>query len=332
MTYTNLPNGLSSFGIPVFGGALPPFTGQYLFVNYATGNDGNTGTADNPLKTLAAAYALTTSGNNDVIFIVGNGTTTATQRLTATLTWANNATHLIGLTAPTPYASRARISNLTTAVAEINPMMTISGSGCIFANYSMFQGVGQAGTAEQLVTITGSRNHFSRVHFGGMGATASTGGAAATTSYSLSFGAGGDENFFQDCVVGLDTVQRTAANASVIFQAGAGVARNLFQNCIFPMDGLNANTPYFIDASGVGCLDRDTIFRNCYFYNTVNSTGTQLSVGSLAPVAGSPAGTLVFDNCTGVGFTKWTATSAFCYVTGPVTGAGTTAGIGATIA
>ena len=81
---TNFPNGITSFGIPVFGGSIPPFTGQYLFVDYVNGSDGNDGSPGTPMKTLAAAYAKTTSGKNDVIFLVGDGDTTATQRLTAT--------------------------------------------------------------------------------------------------------------------------------------------------------------------------------------------------------------------------------------------------------
>ncbi len=328
---TNFPNGITSFGIPIFGSGLPPFTGQYLFCDYLRGNDGNDGSPGTPLKTITAAYAKTTSGNNDVVFIVGDGGTDATQRLTASFAWNNNATHLIGLTAPSFYSQRARISHLTTQATEINPLMSIGGTGCIFANFSMFQGINSLATAEQLVNITGGRNFFSRIHFGGMGGTGSSGGSAAATSYCLGMGTGADENFFQDCTIGLDTIQRTAANASIKFN-GTGAARNVWQNCIFPMDGLNADTPYFIDAGTAGCVDRVNLFRNCQFYNSVNSTGTQLTVGSLAPVAGSPAGSLVFDNCTTVGVTKYTATSNFCWVTGPVTGAGTTAGIGVVVA
>ena len=322
---TNFPNGITSFGIPIFGSGLPPFTGNYYFCNYATGNDGNDGSPNTPFKTITQAYSQATAGNNDVIFIVGNGGTTATQRLTATLTWAKNATHMIGLTAPSLFAQRARISNLTTATAEINPMMTVSASGCIFGNFSFFQGVGQSSTAEQLVTITGSRNYFSRVHFGGMGATASSGGAAAATSYCIKFDTGGSENLFEDCVIGLDTVQRTAANASVLFAAGAGATRNVFRNCIFPMDGLNANTPYFIDASGAASVDRDNIWQNCYFYNAINSGATALSVG-INPPTGN--GTLVLDKCTSVGLTAWSGASSYVYATSPTATASAGGGLG----
>ena len=326
MTYTNFPNGLTSFGIPVFGGSLPPFTGNYFFCDYLNGDDGNTGTPDRPLKTLATAYGKTVSGNNDVVFIVGDGATDKTQRMTATLTWANNATHLIGLTAPSMFASRARISNLTTATAEINPMMTVSGSGCIFANFSFFQGVGQASTAEQLVNITGARNTFSRVHFGGMGATASSGGAAAATSYCIQFGAGGSENYFDECVIGLDTIARTAANASITIPASAKVTRNVFNRCIFP--GLfsgSGTSAFFIDASAAAAVDRDTIFRDCYFYSAINSGGSALSAAANAPVGN---GTLVFDRCTSVGVTAWSGASSYVYVTTPTSTASAAGGIG----
>ena len=318
---TNFPNGISSFGIPVFGGSIPPFTGQYLFVDYVNGSDGNDGSPGTPMKTLAAAYAKTTSGNNAVIFIVGDGSTTATQRMSATLTWANNATHLIGLTAPSLFGQRARISNLTTATAEINPMLTVSGSGCIFANFSLFQGVGEASAAEQLVTITGKRNSFSRVQFGGMGATASSGGAAAATSYCINFGSGGEENTFEDCTIGLDTISRTAANASVKFTAGAGAARNVFRRCIFPLY-TTSSTPYYVDASGVGSTDRQNIFQDSYFYNAINSGSSVLAAAVNPPVGG---GTLVFDNCRSVGVTAWSGASAYVYVTTPT---GPTSGVG----
>ena len=149
---TNFPNGITSFGIPIFGGSLPPFTGQYLFADYLNGNDGNDGSPGTPLKTVQAAYAKTTSGNNDVIFIVGNGNyPTATQRITSTIAWSNDATHLIGLAAPSMFTPMARIAYKSTVAAELAPMMTVSGNGCIFSNFSMYQGLASLATAEQMI-------------------------------------------------------------------------------------------------------------------------------------------------------------------------------------
>jgi len=159
MTLTNFPNGISSFGIPVLGGAMLPFTGNVLhFVNAITGLGRRRRQRSQPFRTLAYAYSRCTSGNNDVIYIVGNGGTTGTQRLSSTLTWAKNATHLIGITAPTGIGQRARISTATGATANVSPLVDVTASGCLFANFSLFQGVGEASTDEQLWRESGQRN------------------------------------------------------------------------------------------------------------------------------------------------------------------------------
>ena len=92
MTYTNFPDGITSFGVPTFGvGGLLPFTGQYFWVNETTGSDGGTGAADDPFATLARALSLCINNNNDVIFLTG------TAHVSATVAWNLNRTHLIGL-------------------------------------------------------------------------------------------------------------------------------------------------------------------------------------------------------------------------------------------
>ena len=146
MTYTNFPNGATSFGIPLVGGIGGiPFTGNWYFVDAAAGSDGNEGTVDAPLQTIARAYALCTDGNNDVVALIGapltSAPTTGTFRLSATLTWAKSATHMIGITAPTRVGQRARIAPLTTATTNINPLFSVTAQGCVFANFSFFQGM-----------------------------------------------------------------------------------------------------------------------------------------------------------------------------------------------
>lgn len=81
MPYTNFPNGISSFGIPLIGpGAQLPITsGTYFFVSSLTGNSGNTG------KTIAAAKAtlqqaidLCTAAAGDVVVILPGHAETVT--------------------------------------------------------------------------------------------------------------------------------------------------------------------------------------------------------------------------------------------------------------
>lgn len=313
MTLTNFPNGISSFGIPVVGGLGGiPLTGTWYFCNYATGSDGNDGTSpQEPLKTITAAYAKCTAGKNDVVVIIGDGSTTATQRLESSFTWAKNATHLIGETAPTLEAQRARISHLTTATVNINPLMTVSASGCIFANFSFFQGIGQSATDEQLINITGSRNYFGNVAFGGIGAAA---GAARAGSYVILLDAGG-ENLFDSCSVGLETIQRTTANASVRVRNGA--QRNTFRDCVFPLAAADT-APLVIDANATNALNGSTMSLKRCSIPTLMNISAAATPAVIAVVAADANGTLYIDNCSCFA-TDWAAASARVKVSGAAT-------------
>ncbi len=321
MALTNFPNGITSFGVPVLGtvGGIP-LTGTYFFVDPATGSDAYDGLSpETPFASLTSAYNSATAGNNDVIVLIGDGSTTGTARLTSTLTWAKNATHLIGVTAPTMINQRARISTLTTATTNFK-LLSITASGCIFANFSLFQGVGQASTDEQLADISGDRNYFWNVQFGGMGAA---NGAARAGSYCVYLN-DGDENTFDSCTFGLDTISRSAANASIKF--GGQSQRNVFQNCLFPMYA-TATSPWFIDANSVGSIDRFQLFKGCTFLNTGTST-----LAGVVNFNASQGGKIVFDTCTVAGAAVWTASAtATVVVSGPVPN-GATSGVAVTAA
>ena len=292
MGLTAFPNGISSFGVPVLGNVFGvPFTGNYWFVNPLSGLDGNSGKSPSQaLQTLDQAHTLAVAGNNDVVILIGDGSTDATAREAATLTWSKNATHLVGVCAPSLYSQRARISTPTAQATNINPLMNITASGCLFANFSFFQGVGQASTDEQLITIGGSRNYFGNVDFGGMG---HANGAARSGSYII--GLTGSENLFQHCAIGLETIARSAANASVKLLA-AGASRNDFEDCVFPMYP-TANSPLFLDASLANALNGGTMgFTRCRFRGLVGASGyTQPSV--TASISATVNGVVYFDDC-----------------------------------
>ncbi len=175
----------------------------------------------------------------------------------------------------------------------------MSGNGCIFQNIQWFHGF-DTGTTEQIcMTVTGSRNVFQSCAIDGMGDAVSAGDAG---SRSLKIGSGGSgENLFMDCTVGLDTVTRTAANASVEF-AGA-TPRNTFRRCYFPFMTSSA-TVLGILGTGNGCVDRMNTFDECLFMNAIKSTSTQMTVlGSFTTA--SPGGAVLFKASPGIGFTKY---------------------------
>jgi len=72
MPFTNFPNGVTSFGIPLLGGnpvSVPiGAQGTAWFVDATNGNNGNSGTdPGNAFKTITKAHAVATAG--DTIFI-----------------------------------------------------------------------------------------------------------------------------------------------------------------------------------------------------------------------------------------------------------------------
>lgn len=338
MALTNFPSGLSSFGIPVLGGAALPFTGRYFFVDPVNGSDGNKG--DSPGKafsSLYAAHAACTSGNNDVVYLIGNGAASGTARLSlanaqvvdssvtaGTLVWSKNATHLIGITAPTGVAQRARLAPPTgtytvTTFGSAN-FVTVSGAGCMFANFSLFHGFSTGGAAQICWTDTGGRNYYDNVDFGGI---ADAGSAADAGSRSLKVGsAGSGENTFHRCTIGLDTVTRSVANASL--ELAGATPRNRFIECIFPFMTSSATTLGIL-GTGNSCVDRFNLFERCVFINNTKSTSTAMTALASFTTA-SPGGMLMFKDATLVGIGEFGDANALAnsFVDGGAPTAGTT--------
>lgn len=290
---TAFPNGISSFGIPQLSGGLLPFPGNYFFVNPATGADGNTGSADSPLSTLAAAYGRCQDNHDDVVFLVGS--TTNTHRLAATLVWAKNNTHLVGLSAPTQVGQRARISNL--AAAFFSPLVQVTAAGCMFLNFSTF--IGFVAPATQVAwQDSGQRNYYGNVDLSSFGSTQSAGD---TGSRSLLLdGVGLGESTFEHCYFGVDTITRGVQNANLEFQNGN--TRNTFRDCTFAMDA-SAATPVAILCAAAASIDRWNMFERCRFINAIGSGATAMT--GAAKLVASAGGILLFDSCSLVGISSF---------------------------
>jgi hypothetical protein len=293
-------------------------TGNVYYCDPVNGLDTNDGQTPavapgghGPVQSLGAGYNLLRSGFNDVLVLMSNGTSTGSARLAAGFTWSKNAAHLIGVCAPSAVSQRARIAPFTAATqAAFANFFTVSGNGCLFSNISWFHGFTVGIAAEICMTISGSRNAFVNCDFEGMGDAV---GAASSTSRNILF-TGGQENYFGHCNIGLDTVQRTTANASVEFQTGS--TRNLFENCTFIVDSGDGDQFIFY-AAAAGAMDRWSLFRNCAFINAIQSGAT--AIVSLASLPATVGGMLVLQDCIAVGFTNLGNANAVgqMYVYGP---------------
>jgi len=286
-------------------------TGNIYYLDPYAGYDGNSGQYPSAaVKTFATGYNLLRDGKNDVLVLIENGLNTATARIDSAFTWSKNATHLVGISPATYVSQRARLapSSGTTAFANL---FSLSGSGCLFSNVQLFDGFDTGTTAQIALTVTGGRNLFQSCHIAGMGDSTSAGSA---TSRCVKFGAGGSENVFRKCAIGVDTVARTAANANVEFSGGC--ARNMFEDCIFPILATSA-TVLGLLTSAAAASDRFQYFNRCLFVNAVKSTGTAMT--ALATLAASTGGMIVLKDCTAVGVTDLfsdATTAAQMYIDG----------------
>lgn len=300
--YTNFPNGITSFGVPIFGsgGLVAMSGGKVFFVDPTSGigSDGYEGTADRPYASIDKAYEQAVSGRGDFILLKGgpdsSGSTGQTNRLSATLTWAKHNTHLLGVTAPTMIGQRARITG-PAAGGTFSPMINVTGSGCIFDNFSLFDDY----TVDPVcLQVTGQRNYFGNVQIGGMGA-ATGGDDAAAASLKLD---GGDENTFENCYIGLDTVARSTTNAEIELVGGA--TRNIFRRCFISAFCDNAGH-LWVKIDGSGDIDRFVLFDQCQFYNAVESTSTTMTQGM--DVHNTCGGMVILKDCSMIGATDWAA-------------------------
>lgn len=228
-----------------------PTVGSVIYVDPSSGIDTNGGgTQEDALATVSAAYAKATSGQHDVVLISPSGGTGRASESTA-ISWAKRFTHLIGSSAPTVQDARAGISFAT------GGSLTMSENGCIFRNFTLTS----SADIDSTVSLTGSYNSFSRVDFKG---TSNATSADSTPWRALTI-SGGQENTFDECTFGADTMTRGVANSTLEFASAA--SRNVFNNCRFVMHNDTANTPTHVLFSGTNSVDRWVEFNTCSFYS-----------------------------------------------------------------
>lgn len=266
MPFTNFPDGVTSFGIPLIPGIPVPFTGNYIWVNQGSSYPsvaGGNGTFESPFNRIESAVEAARSGMNDVIMMIG------TVRVAATLAWNKDKLHLVGISAPTMRGKRARLT--TTGSTAFTPMVNVTGEGCYFGNFATFYGFADA-SAQTLWLEAGDRNCYDLVEFLAFGDDLA--GAEANSRGVVISKASGNkgEHTFRNCVFGTDTAVRTAANATL--EIAAGSPRNYFYGCHFEafLTGSGADAVHLL--VGSGGIDREVWFENCHFRSSTASGGS----------------------------------------------------------
>lgn len=283
MGLTHFPHGI--LATPNIGAGMVT-QGSIYFVKPSSGSDGNIGTSpDTAFKTLAKALSAATANQNDVIYMFAesNSAASCTDYQSTTLDWNKDGVHLIGVNAGQRMSHRARIALISTYNTASN-LMTVSANGCLFANLEIFEGV--AGTNPTgCLKVTGTRNHFLNCHIAGIGNDAND----IAGAYSLALIGNASENYFESCVIGLDTIARGSDVNSEIYVAtlaGARAARNIFKDCIIQGYCASAGNYTFLTAAA-GSIDRYMIFQNCIFTNpgATVSSGANLTYAFIVTTA-----------------------------------------------
>ncbi len=275
-----------------------PYSNVYI-VDPVNGSDSNPGTTfQKPLATVAAAYALCTTNQNDTVLVVGGPTQNAPA---AAIDWAKSYTHLIGLSGDLPgVGQRTRLVG-TTAV-DSSYIVDFQGNGCIVKNIQFFQG-NDAAADSGAVIVSGSRNHFVNCFFAGMGhATA----AARAGSYSLKVT--GAENCFERSTIGLASMCRTAANSELWLTGECN--RNQFRDCDIVSWSVTAGK--FLVKLDASAVPYTLTFRDCIFSNLNSNNGASGTVLTDAITDSASAMHHIYlHNCLGEGFTGWADTATY---------------------
>lgn len=292
---SNFPHGIASFGVPVMPLGVPASKrSQVFFVDPVDGNDGSSGSFDSPLLSLVEAENRCIANQHDTVYLIARNNTAAstTQYLTETLTWDKDLTHLVGIGTPSMLSQRARIAQKSTATG-VSPLITVSASGCVFRNIQIFQGVND-NTSLINVQVTGQRNYFDNVHFAGGGHTA----MAIDGGCSLFLDAA-EENVFNNCTIGVDTIGAGNGYAQLVFDNEA--KRNVFKSCRFIIEASHSGA-FFLEVLAVDGISHWNLFDDCFFYNA--SSTVTIAEGAQLPAI-TTNGILLMKNCLAHKITKW---------------------------
>jgi hypothetical protein len=248
-----------------------PSVGEIFYVDPGKTVSGGGKSADDAFKTLAEAYAAMSADNDDVVIIAPTSSTGRTSE-SSSITWAKRRTHIIGNGPLRKGWNRAGVSFASTATT---PCFTVSATNCSFTNFMIYS----SNDINVLVNVSAAYNTFNYVHFAGI-ANTTTGDDTAARCLVITEA---DDNHFNNCMFGIDTVLNSAANAIVELSGATAVARTQFNDCIWSICCDNAG-PRFVLFNGAYSSEIYTLFRNCLFLNTRGGT-TTMTVGMTVPAS-----------------------------------------------
>lgn len=297
-------------GVPALPGIPFGPKAKYYFVDPVNGVSTNNGEdLTQALTTLQGGEDKTTGDQHDTVFFIAGDTGA---NITASIAWDKDYTHAVGIGCGLPgMGQRCRV--VAPASVDATEVIAVSGNGCCFANLQFYNG-GDTDAEAAAAVVSGSRNHFKNVFFAGMGHATS---AAHVGGCSLQVT--GDENYFEDCTIGLDTIVRGAAN----YQLKISGKRNHFKNCKIISNCVTAGA-FMVQIDNSAADLRWNLFEDCLFYNYRENWGTAITDCFDMPAGGLTHDVILKGNCMLYGCTGWadTVTHLIHMLAAPATGGG----------
>lgn len=299
---TNFPNGVSSFGITLFGGGggIPTTFGTVYFVDPTNGSNGNDGMSpDAAFATVEFALTQCVSGNDDVICLRGN----ATHNLAAMLSVTISRVHFVGLDgAWRMYGQGAKVqyASSTGTAANIAAMLN-TGVRNSFTNIKF---ISNATITESIygVVEAGEYGTYTNCEFYKGTDLDQTGAADLVNN--------GDSSQFYNCTIG--SLADAVAGSSIIRPrmliqkdiggTGKVLRDGLMVNCQFWTQAVNT-TNVLININGATDVERILTLRGCGFH--ANKAGAAVPAVAIRLGATLTVGQVVLDpNCFGSNVTK----------------------------
>ena len=326
MGLTHFPNGVSSFGIPLygsgFGAPLGLGTGdvKYVVASKVSTNLYYEKLKSNGIKdteiytTVTSAYNATTGGQNDVVAV-----TPGAYLETEELAWSKANTHLVGLGGPNTGGdwSEPNVVIYTTGTA-VASVITVTGANCQFYNCTV-SNYGNNAACLTAFTLNTYGCYFANMTFQGHMTAGNDDTVAAS---SLAIGGAGMYPIFDNCTIGQDVWdEREGANSGVLRFTSAGRPnKGLFRGCIFLSRSITAEVAMVAVPTNT-FIGRGWVFDNCIFSNFYD--GVTLLNQVFYTVTGTQQFTIQLHRCTAIGFTEW-QTGDFSVVVAdmPITGLG----------
>ena len=325
MGFTNFPNGITSFGQPIYGnsGIFGVGSGDVYYLVAAKANTDlfykklkDRGIPNSKIFTsVATAHAAMTANQNDVLYAFPGVYSTL-----GAAVWSKSQCHLVGLGTHMSnwYGSGGDVTiyNLATTTAAF--ALSITGSYCQFHGIN-FLNLGENAACVSAVKDAGRSNHYFNCNFLGQIRSEQAGTALSCCLWiDTTVTAAGHDLLLDHCYVGSSGgYTRSANNTLLLFgPTGAGAAGSnvTLKNTVFGTRSKTAGCSAIKFAAN-DTVDRLFLIKDCTFYNFYDANDI---TSVLTEVINDDCGTthkILVQNSFQTGWTDWEGSRDTVYLT-----------------